>query len=192
MNRSNSSNALIGKIERLYLKISLKILHRRMASYHKTSVSIEHAQEIKSPLQECIDIIVGYALDNTEVVYPVGTLTAAHLSRSRSASVTGNDEEQISHQDISELSRYFKARSQGVDLHPSIQEKLENSIWDHVHATIRYARQGDKANSRMHMNIANCACKELAHYLEKNDYRAFTGEVSAHLATLKTDFLNGD
>ena len=192
MNRSNSYNALIGKIERLYFKVSLKILHRRMASYHKTSVHSEHAQEIKSPLQECIDIIVGYALDNAEVIYPVGTLSADHLARSRSASATTNVEEPISHQDISELSRYFKARSQGLDLHPSIQEKLENSIWDHVHATIRYARQGDKLNSRMHMNIANCACKELAHYLDKNDYCAFTGEVSAHLATLKSDFLIGD
>lgn len=185
-----SYRALIRGIEKAYFKVCLIVLHKRMNSYHRVASHQTHANDITSPLQECVDIIVGYALDNPNVVYSVGhnmdKYTTPHLSNDKNKQATTLPT-QINQEHIKELSKYFKARSTGSGLHPSIQEKLEHSIWDHVHATLRCARLGDDHCSKMHANIACCACKELAHYMDEYDYHVFIVEVEDHLNTLKSD-----
>lgn len=188
-----SYRALVRGIEKVYFKVSLIVLHKRMDSYHRVASHQTHANDIKSPLQECVDIIVGYALDNPNVVYSVDhnmdKYTALHLSNHKKNQVAALHT-QVNQEHIKELSKYFKARSTGSGLHPSIQEKLEHSIWDHVHATLRSARLGDDHCSQMHANIACYACKELAHYMNKDDYHVFTMEVENHLNILKSDYPN--
>ena len=95
---------------------------------------------------------------------------------------TGHHE--LSRERIDELSKYFKERNKGADLHPSIREKLEHSVWEHIHATVRCARQGDKRNAKMHLNIAHTACKELGHYMDDEEYQAFVKEAEDHMGTL--------
>ena len=90
----------------------------------------------------------------------------------------------INQEHIDDLSRYFKARSKDSDLHPAIQDKLEHSVWEHIHATIRCARQGDKRNAKMHLNIASTACKELGHYMKEEEYQAFVKKAEEHMGTL--------
>ena len=194
MKQTISYSVLIYKIKKLYFKISLIILHKRINSYHRKVTHKNHTNDIKSPLHECVDIIVGYALNNPEVIY-----TIDHGVNKNSANQHGDEKKHaatphstVNQEHISDLSKYFKARSQGSDLYPGIEEKLEHSIWDHVHATIRCARSGDERCSKMHADIADSACKELAHYVNAEDYRTFTEEVEVHLKTLKFDYHNED
>ncbi|MCW8831216.1 MAG: hypothetical protein OQK32_06825 [Gammaproteobacteria bacterium] len=185
-----SYRALIRGIEKVYFKVSLVILHRRMDSYHTIATHQEHARDIKSPLQDCVDIIIGYALDNPKVIYRIDQSidkhTTIHLSEHKN-NLAAHLYCQPDHEHLSDLSRYFKARSAGFELYPCIQEKLEHSIWDHIHSTLRCARLGDQRCSKMHADIASHACKELAHYLNEEDYQTFTDEVEDHLNILKSD-----
>lgn len=190
MKKNSTTNVLIRKIEKLYFRVSLIILHKRIDGYHKVAAHKEHAEDIKSPLQECVDIIVGYALDNPEIIYTIDRLknetTADHLHHHKKPQTAGQHNT-VNQEHIGELSKYFKARRDGSDLHPGINEKLQHSIWDHVHATIRCARLGDERCSKMHASIADSACKELAHYMNKEEYQAFIREVLEHLNTSNFD-----
>ena len=193
MKKTFSHSALIRALKKLYTRVSLTVLHKRINEYQKVATHKKHANDIKSPLHECIDIIIGYALDNPEIIYTIDRLknetTADHLHHHKKPQTAGQHN-MVNQEHIGELSKYFKARRDGSDLHPGINEKLELSVWDHVHATIRCARLGDDRCSLMHAAITDCACKELAHYMNKQDYLLFTAEVKKHLDALKTEHQN--
>ena len=193
MKQTSPYSVLIRKMEKLYFRVSLIVLHKRIDGYHKVAAHKKHAEDIRSPLQECVDIIVGYALDNPEIIYtidrPRNETISNHLPQHKNKQ-TGDQYHAVNPNHISELSKYFKARRDGSDLHPGIKEKLQHTIWDHIHATIRCARHCDDRCSKMHAAIADSACKELAHYMEKEDYHLFTTEVKHHLDTLKAEHEN--
>jgi hypothetical protein len=69
-------------------------------------------------------------------------------------------------------------------LHPGIDDKLKHSIWEHIHAAIRYAKLGDRCDAKMHTNIASYAYRELAHYLSKEEYAKFTSDINNQLGRL--------
>ncbi|MDH3342176.1 MAG: hypothetical protein OEM07_00475 [Gammaproteobacteria bacterium] len=123
----------------------------------------------------------------TEVIHTVyeGTITNSYTNEKQHAD---NHPHLINRRFryVGELSKYFKERSQGSDIHPGIKEKLEHSVWEHIHAAIRYAHQGNEYNSKIHTDIACNACKELAHYMDDEAYRLFTIEVAKHLSDLKS------
>lgn len=182
-------NALIRKIEKIYNKISLIVLRKRMDGYHtQASQSFNLANGIKSPLLDCIDTIIVNNQDDSRTPHnndrPVLT-TATNLN---TPAKNHTDKPHVVNKRSAEgLSRHFKARTNGSELHPEIAKKLERSIWEHINATIRYARQGDKYNATMHTDIANSACKELAHYMTEEHYQAFVMKIEEYLDSLKPD-----
>jgi len=187
MSNSVSYRALIRGIEKLYFKVSLIVLHQRMDSYH-SKISLNHApyeQDIKTPLMEFIETTIAYAVKVENSDYR----NDSTLNQSRHATIQPlpplSQHHEINPQHVGELSRYFKTRINGDELHPAIKDKLEHSVWEHIHATTRCARQCDKRNAKLHLNIANSACRELAHYMNDKEHLAFTAEVATYMAALK-------
>lgn len=194
MSKTVSYRVLIRGIEKIYFKISLIVLHKRMDNYHKQASHSkkEYANDIRSPLLECADILIVNNPDNPEVIHAIDCTTAEsattnwHTHEKHHAATDLDNQAAFNHEHVGELSKYFRDRGRSSDLHPGIKEKLEHSVWEHIHATIRYARQGDDRSSKMHAGIASYACKELAHYLNQEDYQAFATEVEEHLNILKS------
>lgn len=183
-----SYRALIKGLENLYSKIALHVLDKRINSYHSQASDgkRKHHDGIKAPMMNFIESTVAQAVKSnysaqndehadTEINSP------PHHPRTQH---TGHHE--LSRERIDELSKYFKERNKGADLHPPIREKLEHSVWEHIHATIRRARQGDERNAKMHLNIATTACKELAHYMNDEEYQAFVSEAESYMDKLNT------
>lgn len=180
-----SYRALIRGLENIYSKIALHVLHKRISSYHNQASDgkRKHHEGIKRPMMNFIESTVAQALKvntnlnseqtNTEIRVPPHHPAAQH---------TGHHE--LSRERIDELSKYFKERNKGADLHPPIREKLEHSVWEHIHATIRRARQGDERNAKIHLNIATTACKELAHYMNDEEYQAFVADAENYMTKL--------
>ncbi|MCK5002854.1 MAG: hypothetical protein KAJ92_01915 [Gammaproteobacteria bacterium] len=180
-----SYRVLIRGLEKLYFKVSLIVLHQRMDGYHK---KINHNgnpydQDIKTPLMEFIETTVEYAIktNNNDHTKTEGT------PQSIQPMPPLQQHYEINPQHVGELSRYFKTRSNGGEMHPPIKDKLEHSVWEHIHATTRCARQGDERNAKLHLNIASSACRELAHYMSDNEHQAFADEVGCYMALLKAD-----
>lgn len=61
------------------------------------------------------------------------------------------------------------------DHHPvnTVGEKLMQSTWDHLHASIRYVRAGNTESARLHASIMDSAIKEAVHFLNDEVYNEF-------------------
>ncbi len=70
-----------------------------------------------------------------------------------------------------------------LPLQPSAGEKLMHSTWEHLHASIRYAKAGDKVTARLHAGIMDSALKEAAHFLNDEEYRDFVQKLEKVLSS---------
>ena len=181
-----SYRALIRGLEKLYTKVSLKLLHQRINSYHRQASDGKRQNHdgIKTPLSQFIETTVAQATSANHTEHNYDHLAEERKPEPTSAQSATSESGQLSRERIDELSKYFKERTKGAELHPPIRDKLEHSVWEHIHSTVRCARLGEKSNAKMHLNIAHSACKELAHYMDDEEYQAFVAEAEDHMKTL--------
>lgn len=185
MAKKFSFRALIQALEGLYTKISLIVLHKRISSYHSTTSHKEHARDIKSSLMEFIETTIAQAVKVNYTINENERATNQVHPRTDQPAQQHLVHLQLSREGINELSKYFKKRGEGAELHPPIKDQLERSVLEHINAAFRCARDGDKRNSKLHVDIVDSACKELAHYMEEEPYLKFIGNVADHLDALK-------
>lgn len=196
-------NALIHELERLYKQLTLAQLHKRMHSYHGRRSNHPHAADINLTLSEYIESIIpnhdavppspqtsqpertftdtrdSHVTDTKKPdrSYPYKTETDHHLPESG----------RVDKNKISELSKYFKRRTNDAELHPTIKEKLKRSVSEHINAAIQCALRGDRRNAKMHVDIASYAFREIAHYMPEDQYRTLTATLDEHLSALTAD-----
>jgi hypothetical protein len=177
---------LIRVIEGIYFKVTLSLLHKRMDGYHQQSCRgiKPYAGDIKEPLQECIDTIVFHGLNQTGDSKLIHELDTANQHIPEKYNV--EELHQLNKERVAELAHYFKSRRSEFVLNAGIEEKLEHSTWEHIHAVVRCAKQGDDHGARMHADIASTACQELAHFMLEKNYTDFIGEIETYLDVLKT------
>jgi len=190
MKTNLSFRALIHAIEKIYLRMALIVLQKRMGGYHKQASLSEksYTPNIKSMLLECVDEIINSHQDDHEGPRDVDEAIISDATSNRHSHASPAFKPcVVSKENVGELSRYFKARISGSGLHHGIEEKLEHATWEHIHATIRYARRGDKRNAKLHANIASSACKELAHYMDGEHYQKFIMAIEKELNILKPE-----
>ena len=201
MNTSNFLSRLLHELQRLYNQVALAQLHKRMDVYHKhTNHSKKHAKDIKASLLEYVDNVVVVEGEKTktktphDVERPVGAggVTGRHAAQSHHALSPFNFDEKpvgpnpykLNKKQVKDLSKYFKARKKGSELRPGIEEKLKDSIWIHINASVQCALKGDKRNAKMHIDIANYAFKEIAHYMPEEKYLELTIKINNRLDDL--------
>lgn len=188
MKNTSFFNDLIHAVEKLYSRITLRILHKRMDAYHQQPSPDNfnaHTLDIKAPLFKYID---DTSSNGQEIVTEIQTLDYSFFLQTTNPHTPSHHElasqRIVNKKNVSELSRYYKSRQNGSELHTGIDEKLKHSIWEHIHAAIRHARLGDARVAKMHADIANYAYRELAHYLSNEIYAEFTLEMENQLGTL--------
>ncbi len=192
MKTTRSYSALIHSIEKIYLKVALTALQKRMAGYHKlaSQAGKAYTPDIKSTLLKYVDEIIKNHQDGQGGPHDVdGPVISGTKTGPRSHATPAFKPYVVNKENVGELSRYFKARMSGAGLHHGIEEKLEHATWEHIHAAIRYARRGDKSNAKLHADIASSACKELVHYMADDRYREFIAEIDRELETLKSEII---
>jgi hypothetical protein len=203
MGISDFLSTLLHELQRLYDQVALAQLHKRMDEYHKHANHSKkpHAKDIKTSLLEYIDNVVIVEKEKAkvppEVDHPVveGGELGKHVAKSHHTVFPFNFDKKhvgpntykLDKKQVGDLSKYFKERKEGSDLHPGIEEKLRNSIWDHINASVQCALKGDNHNAKLHIDIASYAFKEIAHYIPKEQYLELTGKINKRLDTLKAD-----
>ena len=203
MNISNFLSALLHELQRLYNQVVLTRLHKLMDGYHKhTNHSKKpHAKDIKASLLEYVDNVVVLEKEKAktphDVEHPVGEsgVIGKHVTQSHHTLFPFNVDKKhvgpnpykLNKKQVEVLSKYFKARTKGSELHPGIEEKLKDSIWDHINASVQCALKGDNRNAKMHVDIANYAFNEIAHYMPEEQYLELTRKINKRLDALKVD-----
>ena len=196
-------STLLRELQQWYLQVALARLHKRVDGYHRHSGRDEthHTKSIRSSLLDYVDnVAVAKQQESPAVSQPIiAHPESAHVVDTTFGPPTDhfvyplsfdkNKTESGSHKldkdQISDLSRYFKARTQGSDLHDGIEKKLRRSIWDHINAAVQCALKGDRKNARMHVDIADSAFREVAHYMSEAGYQELSEKITARLDALK-------
>jgi len=175
---------LIRSIRRVYCRISLIILHSRVLDYHGQSRqdTVTYMNDIRSPLLDIISDIIENRINapETPALLPRDTQHEYHI-RPRHNYLHPHNEK---FENTGELSKYFKDRRNGEKMYDGIKVKLEQSTMDHVHAALRFARQADTRNAKMHVDIASCSCKELSHFMTKDEHLEFISGIQKNFDVL--------
>ena len=80
-----------------------------------------------------------------------------------------------------ELSKYLRTENLTSVTQPGIVTKLTESVWEHIHAALRIARQGDADKAKLHLDIADQALNEVGHYMSSDDFSRLVSSVEQYL-----------
>ena len=97
------------------------------------------------------------------------------------ASKSTNADAPAQNRRLSDVAQYYKSKDQVSGASNYLGDKLVDSTWTHIHEAMLHAREGDVANSTLHMKIANQAMREAVHYLEEERCAQFLDNVGQML-----------
>lgn len=179
-------NSLLHEIENIYFRVSYSLLQKRMHSYHAQAAQGGHyANGIRQPLMGYINDLAAVDHADPTSLRHIDHTAPEHPAHQHIPIKYLPQKHGPNKANVSELSRYFKMRNNEAMIHNGIEEKLEHSTWEHIHAAIRYARQGETKKARMHADIASTACAELAHFMLGEAYTTFVTQIEQYLDVLR-------
>ena len=180
MSDKPESHGLLQMLNNLFSRISLLDLEKRKQSY-RPHTGAQH--DISERLSRHIDSIVA-----SHVAKPPASVKDDERPEAEPASVPAHKQPvtapSSSGTTISEVSDYFKSKASSADSAGYLGDKMVSSTWTHIHSALLYAHQGDATKAKLHMDIANQALKEAAHYMNDDEYNQFVEEVEKALALL--------
>ncbi len=138
MAKDQDHNSILRKLQRLYARLVLQILHQRMQFYRKS----HHArpdQEISTALYEYID----------QAPPPVTEGHTRTTAPHTNSPIHTNEPPSIITMTRDGLALLFQKMSTGPSIDPAMSDKLKKSVWDHIHAVHRFTRQGDRISARL-------------------------------------------
>lgn len=172
MTSSQDSTNLLESIKLLYSRImALHAESRARSSLNSNNVTV--SQDIATPLSQVIEKLATSAAsklpDTTEPPEP-------ELEKEAHERASIN-RDPASWTELGELSLHLKDSHRYLGPSMDTGDRLVQSTWEHLHASIRLARQGNAEAARLHAELTNNALNEAAYYLPESIYSQFSKEV---------------
>lgn len=171
------------------LLASLKQLYSRVMALHADDLArsshnhsnTDSSQDIVLPLSVCIDKLA------TNVVNSPVDASSSQISEleNHSHDQAPFSRDASSKVELGELSVHLKDSHKYSGVSLGTGDKLMQSTWEHLHASIRFARQGDVKTARLHAELTRNALNEAAHYLPEPVYSRFSEDVVKAIADIK-------
>ncbi|MGB5440538.1 MAG: hypothetical protein WBN57_12400 [Gammaproteobacteria bacterium] len=177
---NHQTQKLLDEIYQLYSKITLKVLHIRIQKYHEHTDS---SHDITKHLTKHVHYLVNKHQEATsKVTWKKSTFIVKNTSH-----VTTLDDYKNPNPPniINPLSDYLKNKKYADSSHSRIADQLISSTWEHFHAAIREARQGNTKTAIMHVDVANFAMKEVAHFLSEEEYQNLHSDIEVVVEKLR-------
>lgn len=190
MSQKTSQQSLLSDLKRLYSDITLSLFNKRMGLYNKDSHALT-GHDVSARLSDHIERLAA-----AEKAKPSSQPQTQQSKSQVSAEHAQTDTVDLGHtessrpspsvvgQVVSALSSHLKGRA-SYEMQPQLSEKLKDSAWNHVHSALRYARQGDEVNAKLHVGIACNALKEVEHYMSDEACAELSAEVDTLLDQIK-------
>ncbi len=178
MTQDDKTGSILRSLQRLYSRLVLFNLQKRMSSY-RGSVGSGTGEDITATLYACIDNCASSASAHKQA----GTQHEPSRHNVKAAatpsppSIPANHQESVFKMAMNGLSLYFRKRKVNSVMATELGEKLKKSIWEHIHAAHRAAHQGKVDTARLHADIASTALKEAAHYMPEEEYATLVAEI---------------
>ncbi|MCW8955927.1 MAG: hypothetical protein OQL09_03520 [Gammaproteobacteria bacterium] len=185
MSEKTGNQSLLSDLKRLYSNITLSLFNKRMGLYNKDHHAMS-SQNVSAKLSDHIEKLA--AVEKTRPAQQTPSQAAAEPAQTETTELDQaadvRPSKTVVGRIVTALSSHFRGRA-GYEMQPELSEKLKNSAWSHVHTALRYARQGDESNAKLHANIACNALKEAEHYMSDEACAELSSEVDKLLEQIK-------
>ncbi len=173
MTQANDSNALMSALRALSRQVIILITGLRMGNYRPMA---QHSAGKKLTTQ------LRQYIKQSTVVETKNTTRNQHDQQRPNlpfehVATDMTDEGQLTD---SGSSSSLEAK---LKLQTSAGENLMQSTWQHLHASIRCAKAGDKSAASLHASIMDSALKEAAHFLDDEVYQEFVQKLGEELGS---------
>jgi len=185
MKISEHYNSLLEALRSLYSKVASLELNKRLQSYRRdggADIEIDIAGQLFDHVSR---------LASSQAAKPVVKAATPASHDAQPSADTGRpdasgptDAVHEPSAEVGALSQHFDAGRSGSHLNPEMGGVLRKRTWEHIHAALRLARQGDAKNARLHVDLANAALAEAVHYMADNEIEEFVAEVKQKLEEL--------
>lgn len=168
MSSSQDHSGLLETLKQLYSRVV--VLHAESRARKSLKNNTSSSLKIEAPFSECIDKLA----DRHSV-----STSSPHTpdSRKRTSKRSTINRDPSSRNDLGELSKHLKESNRYSGASMDTGDRLVHSTWEHFHAAIRHARQGNTDEARLHMRLTTSAYNEAAHYLPDSAYSRFSNEI---------------
>ena len=182
MKQYQSISALLDTLRGLHSRVTAHLWGKRLQRYRRDG-GADIEIDIAARLSESID----------KLAYAHSIQPPRRVSRPTSEGVQAPKQERPSGApgrcappggERGDLVNHFAADHAAVAVHSDATEGLRTRTWDHIHAALRLARQGDATNARLHAELANAAFNEAAHHMSSEELTEFEAKVQAKLEEL--------
>lgn len=174
MTTDKGSTSLLDTLRDLYRQVVERILQTRQANYRpqaKARGSGELARQLRDFIKKVPAPAVKSSAPSSQGEPENRTAFASHPT-----SEIDKDEPPIDLGPGLAETHYDHATEE------SLGEKLMQSAWEHLHASIRCARLGNRDTAQLHAGIMESSLKEAAQFLDRERYRKFVADVEKELA----------
>ena len=179
---SHQIQKLLDAIYQLHSKITLKVLHIRIQK-HDERKHADSSYDIKKHLTKHVHYLVNIHQEATsKVTWKKSTFIVKNKPHVTTLDDYKNPD---SLNIIKPLSDYLNNKKYTDSSNSRVADKLISSTWDHFHAAIREAGQGNMETAKMHVDVANYALKEVAHFLSEEEYRSFYSDIEVEIDKLR-------
>lgn len=163
---------ILASLKRLYLRI-MALQTKGQARKSITSTHSSRPKNVTKSLSDCISKLAKKAASD-----PVN-VTKLHVPEthiSDHAHSTISRDTSTSHE-LGELSLHLKDSHKYTGVSQDTGARLAQSTWEHFHASIRLARQGNTSAALLHRDLANSALIEAERYLPEQEYARLSKEL---------------
>jgi len=189
MQNNNNKTSLFVTLKKLQAKLTVVMLNIRSHSYH-SAFKTNKSFNMSAMLEQQVDELAlnmskkDMSANNSDETQP---LTIEDTNNT----VNSIQDQTKAFEDTSgietEFAKYLKERKHSLVTNPYIGNKLKESVWEHIHSTIRYARQGDVDTAKLHSKIAANALEESGHYLNNEDYSDLVFQIKNYFSEAQKD-----
>lgn len=189
MSKNFSNHSLFVTLQKLQAKLAVVIVKIRAHSYRsvfKTSSHFNMASMLADQVDELALSMSGNIKPNDNNVDNQSHSSERTFNKPISKSNKIINTENIIDPET-EFSKHLKERKHSIVSNRYIGDKLQESVWEHIHSAIRYARQGDVDTAKFHSKLAASALDESGHYLNNEDYSDLVYKIQHYFSDANKD-----
>jgi hypothetical protein len=178
---AENDRSLLSILKGLYSQlseISLGLTQVRMNTYKNEAKA---PSNITTILHKQIDDLSAKAISENTRILGVPAVQSIEESYSKNKRTKEAKVENVSGVE-SEFAKHVKQRRPPSITQPQMGENLKSSVWEHIKAAIRHAKNGDVETAKLHTNIAGAALEEAGHYMGNDDYSKLVLQIESYFS----------
>ena len=185
MRKSKDNHNLLSSIIDLYGKLAIIMLDIRRITYRQlggTDKTLKVTAELNRQVEE---LVSGSSAEKIHMDKSIEKrVNNENLSKETNYKTHLQEKNYNTIPVENEFCKHLK-KDRSSAAHHGIIEILTESIWEHIHTSLRLARHGDKEKAKLHIDIVEQGLNEISRYLENDKHTDLVNQVEQYIIKLQ-------